>query len=281
MYVLNLNVKFNFVMKTFTYLLLALGCVFTHAQKKDTIIETKFIKSLTLKADRFIGVDDFKNIYYIKNNTLHKKTNNRIFTYTNTQLGEITSVDIKNPLKIILFYKNFNTVLIVDNNLNELTTPINFNNTSFSKNAFLVNSSSNNNLWIYSLDDDTLQLYNYQNHKIQFTTQVLSSYQADFKIKNLLSTYKKCWLIGKNNILHFNEYGTFIENIKLTGFSDATFFKNTLIYLKDNNLYLYYDEVSLPILLKDKISIQSFYVNKNDMYIFDGTTIHRYRIVKK
>ncbi len=279
MCVSNLNAKFNLVMKIFTFLLLSLGCIFAHAQKKDTIIETAFIKSTTLNADKFIGVDDFNNLYYIKNNTFYKKTSKNTYNYTNTQLGEITSVDIKNPLKIILFYRNFNTILLVDNNLNELSRPLNFNNTSFSKNAFLVNGSSNNNLWIYSLDDNTLHLYNYQNHKIQFTTQSLSFYQEGFKVKKIVSTYKNCWLIGEKSVLHFDEYGTFIENIELPNFSDVTFFKNTLIYLKGTNLY-HYDDISVPIHLKDKISIQSFYVNKNDMYIFDGTTIHRYRIVK-
>jgi len=268
-------------MKFILSIFLFLGCIFAHAQKTDTIIEPEFIKSTTLNADRFIGIDDFNNLYYIKNNTFYKKTSQNTYNYTNTQLGEITSVDIKNPLKIILFYKNFNTVLIVDNYLNELSRPINFNNSSFSKDLFLVNGLSNASLWIYSLDDDTLQLYNYQNHKTQFTSQILSSYQFGFKAKNILSTYKGCWLIGENSILHFNQYGTFIENIGLSGLSDVTFFRNNLIYLKDNNLYLYYDKIPVPIHLKDKISIQSFYVNKNDMYIFDGTTIHVYRIVKK
>ncbi|HBK70921.1 MAG TPA: hypothetical protein DDZ39_04565 [Flavobacteriaceae bacterium] len=267
-------------MKYLISVFLIFNLFFVNAQKIDTIIETEFIKKTALKADRFLGVDDFGNLYYIKNNTLTKKTNQKTYNYTNTQLGEISSVDIKNPLKIILFYKNFNTVLIVDNNLNELSRPINFNNSSFSKNIHLVNGSSNNNLWIYSLDDNTMQLYNYQNHKIQFTTQVLSFYQADFKVINLLCTYKDCWVIGENNILHFNEYGTFIEKTELIGFSELAFFKNTFIFLKDTHLYLYNDMASVPIHIKDKISIQSFYVNKNDMYIFDGTTIHVYKIVK-
>ena len=260
-------------MKFFLFFLFFSNTFQLSAQTKDTIIETEPIKSFPLIADIFVGVDGFKNLYYIKNNTLHKKTAKKIFTYTNTQLGEITSVDIKNPLKIILFYRNFNTVLLLDNNLNELTTPINFNNTTFSKNAFLVNGSSNNNLWIYSLDDDTLQLYNYQTQKIPATTQALSFYQFDFKVKKIVSTYKNCWLIGKKNILHFDEYGRFIEKIELTNLTDVVFLKGKFIYLENNNLYSYNYEISAPICIKNKISIQSFYVNKNDMYIFDGTTI--------
>ncbi len=262
-------------MKIVLTFFLFLECFWVQGQHKftDTVVESKFVKSITLKANQFVGFDNFNTIYYIKNNTLYKKTNKKLFTYTNTQLGEITLVDIKNPLKILLFYKNFNTVILLDNNLNELTTPINFNTTSFSKNAFLVNGSSNNNLWIYSLDDDTLQLYNYKTQKIQITTQALSFYQSDFQVKKIVSTYKNCWLIGKKNILHFDEYGTFIENIELPSFTDVVFLKDKLIYLENNNLYSYNYETSIPIHIQDKISIQSFYVNKNDMYIFDGTTI--------
>ncbi|MET2986291.1 hypothetical protein [Aureibaculum conchae] len=249
---------------------------FVYAQE----IEIKFMNQFELTADEFIGVDEFDNIYYIKNNTFYKKDDKKTLSYSNTQLGKITSIDIKNPLKIILFYNDFNTVILLDNKLNELSNRIDFNEALLSKNISLVAGSSNNNLWIYSLDDNTLQTYNYNTKKVTFTSQSLSFSTADFKAKKLVSSYKNCWLIGKNSILQFNEYGTSLNEIEVSDVIDVKLFKENLIYLKDNNLHRLNNDKVTSIALEKEISIESFYINKNEIYIFDGTTIFVFSFLK-
>ncbi len=245
----------------------------TIAQQSDSIINTKFISSNVLDANEFIGVDEFKNLYYLKNNTFYKKNNNETLSYTNTQLGKVTSVDIKNPLKIILFYRDFNSVILLDNKLNELSSRIDFKETFFSKNISLLTGTSNNNLWIYSLDDNTLQRYNYNTKRIEFTSQSLSFNQMAFKAKKLVSSYKNCWLMGEDSIMKFNEYGTYLNEIIVSGIADIELLKEGFIYLKDKNLYKYDNDVSTFVKLEKEISIKSFYINKNEIYIFDGTSI--------
>jgi len=251
------------------------------SQQTDSIITSKFVNSFDLNADEFIGVDKFDNLYYLKSNTLFKKNDLETFSYANTQLGKITSVDIKNPLKIILFYKDFNTVILLDNKLNELANQIDFKSTSLSKNISLVVGSSNNNLWLYSADDNTLQRYNYQTEKIQFTSQSLSFDKTNFKAKKLLSSYKKCWLLGESGILQFNEYGTFLNQKEITDVRDIELLYESYMYLKTNKLYKGDVEIKLPIEFKKGISVESFYVNKNDIYIFDGVTIFVFSFTKK
>ncbi len=242
-------------------------------------IETKLLRDFPLNADEFIGVDDFENYYYIKNNTLHKKTSQQIYTYTNTQLGKITSVDITNPLKILLFYKNFNTVLFLDNRLNELTASINFTSESFSQQIAFVNISSNNNLWLYSLDDNVLQLWNHQTKKVQFTSQPLSSYSDDFKIIQQLSSYKNCWLIGKKVIIKFNEYGVFLEAVAIDNHTHLKPFQKGYMYLKNNKLY-YSSTNFQQIHTEIEGIIKSYSINTKHIYIFDGTKIFVFKILK-
>ena len=118
-------------MKYFAFVVVIIRLFFVQAQE----FKTAFFKDYSLNADKFIGVDDFENSYYINHNNLYKKTAQTIYSYANSQLGEITSVDITNPLKILVFYRDFKTVLLLDNRLNELTTPINFTTESFSSKA--------------------------------------------------------------------------------------------------------------------------------------------------
>lgn len=263
-------------MKYLISVFLLLNLFLVNAQE----IEMEFINQFQLIVDEFIGVDEFENLYYIKNNTFYKKGTKETISYTNTQLGKITSVDIKNPLKIVLFYSDFNTVILLDNKLNELSNRIDFNEELFSKNISLLEGSSNNNLWIYSLDDNTLQLYNYKAKKVGFTSQSLSFSKTDFKAKQLVSSYKNCWLIGENNILEFNEYGTFLNEIQVSGAEDLKLLKEGFIYLKDNKLYKNYNKKVSPVKLEKEISIESFYSNNNEIYIFDGTTIFVFSFLK-
>jgi len=264
-------------MKFFSCLFLFLKLFFVNAQE----VQTEFLKEIDLNADTFIGVDNFESYYYIKNNTLYKKTTEKNYSYTNTQLGKITSADITNPLKILLFYKDFNTVLFLDNKLNELTTSINFTSEAFSEQITSVNISSNNNLWLYNLDNNILQLWNHQTKKVQFASQPLSYYIDNFSANLLLSTYKNCWLIGEGSILKFNEYGIFLASTSIEGYTQVKPFQDGFLYSKDKELFLYKPLQDLQrINFKSEVIIKSFYINSDHIYIFDGTKIFVFRIIK-
>ena len=262
-------------MKFIAYFFILFQLFFVYGQE----INTSFIKDYSLNADKFIGVDDFDNTFYIQNNILYKNTSQGTYTYANTQLGEISSVDITNPLKILVFFRDFNTVLLLDNRLNELTKPINFTTESFSKNIAFASMSSGNNLWLYSFDDNILQLWNHQTRKINFTSQPLTFFNGFEPIKQL-STYESCRLIGKSLMLKFNEYGTFIESYDINN-STIALFKEGYIILNENTL-IYHDSFNKTRLINinQEVFIKSFYINTNHIYIFDGTKIFIFKLSK-
>lgn len=265
-------------MKLFTTFFLFFHLIIVSAQE----ISLEFEMDFSLSADTFIGVDTFENYYYVKNNTFYKKNGQQIFTYTNTQLGKITSIDITNPLKILLFYRGFNTILFLDNRLNELSTPINFTTLSFSKNISFVSVSSNNNLWVYSNDDSVLRLWNHQTKKVQFTSQPISFYQSEFKVLQQFSSYRICWLIGKDAILKFNEYGTFLKLTKIKNFINIKPFNDGYLYVKDGSLYYQNNKMDLlKIQSNIKVDVKNYTINLNHIYIFDGTKIFVFKIIKK
>jgi WD40 repeat protein len=264
-------------MKCFVSLFFLFQISFIQAQN----IEIKFVKSFLLEVDQFIGVDNFDNLYFIKDQTLFKKTELETFSYTNNKYGSISSVDISNPLKILIFYKDFNTVLFLDNNLNELTTSINFLNENLVDNVSFANISSNNNLWLFSLDDNKLKLWNLKTKNTIFISQPLSYYRSNFKPLKQMSSYKYCWVIGENGALKFNEYGTFVEGKKIENTDDLTPFKNGYIYLNNSKLN-YWDSSDKNHLLEigTDVIIKTYKVNSDHIYIFDGTQIFVYKFIK-
>src|SRR5690606_23871748 len=82
--------------------------------------ELKFISTIAVEADLYFGKDALGYDYFSKNNVLYKQKNSEKWEYKNLSLGKITLVDLINPLKILVFYQDFNSVVLLDNQLSEI-----------------------------------------------------------------------------------------------------------------------------------------------------------------
>ena len=74
----------------------------------------------TLKKDKekkIVAIDKLGNEYSINENEISK--NDNLF-FSDFSLGNISSIDLYNPLKIKVWYGNYNTLIILDNFLNEM-----------------------------------------------------------------------------------------------------------------------------------------------------------------
>ncbi|MEN8187494.1 MAG: hypothetical protein ABFR05_10240 [Bacteroidota bacterium] len=238
-------------------------------------IKTEFIAETPLKADKFIGIDVLDNIYYIQNNILYKKNTSETLVYSNVKLGKITSVNIQNPFKIILLYKDYNSVIVLDNKLNELTQAITFSNTNIS----LVSYASENNLWIYSKDNNTLQLFDYQNETINLTTQPLSFYHENFMANDLFSSNDNVWLFNQKGVLQFNQYASFIEFHNIKNVELIFPFKKGFVYIRNDELLFFDNGVSSLISINFPKGKNEIYFNKGKIYIFHNGILFQYRIL--
>ncbi len=238
-------------------------------------IQTELISKIPLMADSFIGVDELENIYYIQNNILHKKNIRENLVYSNVKLGEITSVNINNPFKIILLYKDYNSVVVLDNKLNELTQAITFLDTNIS----LVSYASENDLWVYSRDNNILQLYNYQNKTINLTTQPLGFYQENFMADNLFSNNENIWLFNKTGILQFNQYTSFINFYDITNVEKIFPYKKGFIYFQNDKLFFIDNENKKLISIELPQGKNDFFFNKGKINIYNNGTLYYYKIL--
>lgn len=258
-------------MKTKLFLLFILNICFSFAQD----IETEFVSETLLVADKFIGVDELENIYYIQNNILHKKNIREILVYSNLELGEITSVNINNPFKIILLYKDYNSVVVLDNKLNELTNAITFFNTNIS----LVSYASENNLWVYNRDNNILQLYDYKNKTFDLTTQPLSFYQENFMVNGIFSNNENIWLSNQTGILQFNQYISFIKFYDIVNVEKIFPFRNGFVYNQNNKLYFSDNNITSLFSIVFPQGKNEIYFNKGNIYIFNDDTLFQYKIL--
>src|SRR3972149_5745424 len=87
----------------------------------------------------FFEIDQLGNFYLINSNTLVQYSPNLVKKqqYTNNFSGKVTHIDVNDPLRILLFYKDFNQVVFLDRALSLLGSPVDLGQLGFTNVALV------------------------------------------------------------------------------------------------------------------------------------------------
>ena len=260
-------------MKTTVLLLLLFYSVFGNAQSGQLSVLP--LSSIDFKADSFVGYDKFGFAYFIENNAIIKKKDSIQVEYKNVSLGRIAKVDLNNPLKILLFYENFNTVVLLDNQLNEIQQ-IRFSENRIPIVVAATGNADQNRLWIYNSLTQQIGLYDHQNNEYKtITTPSIGNikyYDSD------LSYFQ--WIDENRNRFACNVYGN-VSPLGQAPVADRMRFvnENWIFYSKENLLYAVdiKNNKEYPIQIAEK-SFISFYATPQILSIFTTSGITNYKI---
>ncbi len=256
------------------FLFFLLICQFGIAQSLTPVSKIPFV------ADRFVGLDNYKNTYFIKNRVLHKQGPDGNFIFNDLQLGRITSVDIINPLKIVMFFQDTNTVVLLDNKLNEIER-INFNNLPQFLNVSTATNAGNNSLWLFNVDTQQLELYNYGSK-----LQTVVSQPFPGKLISQASNFNYCFTLTEKKMRAFNIYGSILNETASEGYEKIIQQNENLVALKENGLYyipdfamkdetISHETTKLPL---TEITIKDLQLTNDFLYIYDGENLHTFTL---
>ena len=236
-------------------------------------IDATLISKINLKTDNLVGIDNFGTFYYINNSTFTKNQDSKLTTYSNVQLGKLTAANAFNTLKINLFYKNFNTVVLLDNRLSEIYR-INFNSIQPYKNVTHISTGYDTTIWVFNQDTQQLELYDYKNNTTRAKTLPVQSNVLDLK-----SNYNYCWLLTENFLYTYNYFGSIISKIKNEGFTAIAEDNGNLI-IKQNNQLLYKakDSDKLTPIKMPQLLINQFLLTNETLYIYDNEMLHQFQL---
>ena len=187
-------------------------------------------------ADTFIGYDKFGARYGIRDNVFFKSADGISAEYRNLSLGRISRVDLQNPLSILLFYEDFNTVVTLDNQLNEIRA-INFSENNPPIVAAAAGMAAQNRFWIYEAVSQQIGLYDYLNNKHTVLTQPLRGdmlhYESDFNYFYWIDeqyNWYACDMFGK---ISFQGTVPEYDHIIIAGIQLLFYTKDGTIYVRD------------------------------------------------
>jgi hypothetical protein len=250
----------------------------TFAQQEN--VDLKPIIEINKKTD-FITTDKLGNVYAVNGDEISKYDQNGKFLQKNSikSLGKITALDVTNPLKILVFYKDYNKIVFVDNMLAQSGNLIDLSALGYDQ-ATLASTSHDNSFWIYNLLnfelvrlDFNMVVTNQSGNIAQLTGKGISPV-------SLIESNNMVYLCDSvEGIFMFDVFGTFIKNIPLKGIIQFQV-ENNLIYFINNkgfgsfNIeFLKENEVALPT--KEALQVR---LQKNRVFVRTADKIIYYSI---
>jgi hypothetical protein len=205
--------------------------------------DSAFSLTKTLQADvADFTVDNVGNIYLLsKNNQLKKLDPNgdslAVFNAV-TRFGDIYFIDVTNPLKILLYYKDFATIVEVDRFLNILNT-IDLRSLGIFQ-VKAIGLAYDNNLWVYDELDAKLKRIGDDGTLIDQTTDFRQLFDTVPDPALITDQGGLVYLYDPaKGVYAFDHYGTLKSHVQINGWKDFTVIDKNLIGRNDRYFLKY------------------------------------------
>ncbi len=218
----------------------------------------------------FLAVDNFSSFYSASNNSVLKFSNEGKFLYRYEEFnyGKIGMIDVSNPMKMLVFYPDFMTVVTLDKFLSPLTT-YNFFQLGY-QNISAVASSTDGRIWFYDNTDFKLKKID-EAGKVFLESQPLNvlleqAPNPNFMLERDSKVYMNDTAIG---ILVFDIFGSYEKTIPLKGLKKFQILQDQIVYFDNHQLNSYSSltldlkslalpdssDVSLAVLEKERLAV--------------------------
>ena len=251
------------------------------AAGNDTTLHLLKEKSISGSFTNFY-TDNLGNIFLISANNQVKKINQNfdsvgIFSDVR-RYGDVYNLDVNNPLKIVVYYRDFTTILVLDRFLNIRNT-IDLRNAGILQ-AKAVAQSYDNNYWVFDelnskikkIDDNGTVLLESPDFRVLFSYEYNPQHIIDTDGALYLYDTNKGWMI-------FDYYGAYKKHIDVTGWKDVSVYRTVLkgvdsniVYTINANTYSQ-QKISTGLDLSNSLKVQQqpdklFVLHKNELSLY-------------
>jgi hypothetical protein len=243
----------------------------------------RFLKKIEYPVSSFT-VDNLGELYIINIDNQLKKCDEQgdsigVFNQV-TKYGKLSYVEVQNPWKAILFYKNYSTIVLLDKYLNVLSS-INLRK----QNIFQVNAlttSYDNNIWLYDEQDNKLKKIDDSGNKLFETTDFRLLFDSVPSPQKIIDSDGYVYLYDPEKGLYiFDYYGSFKNKLPFLHWTDIAIIDKQIYGFDKENLYRYRSPLPdakkyiLPPELRDNNSIK---VNNHRMYVLKNQELKTYTL---
>ena len=210
------------------------------------------------------AVDNLDNVYVLTSTDQLKKYNSggdSVAIFNNVKkFGKISSIDVSNPLKVLLYYKDFSTIVVLDRLL-AIRNTIDLRR----QNIFQVNAiaqSYDNNIWLYDEGDSKLKKIDDDGRLLMETADFRLLFSQAPVIKNICDQEGFVYLYDPQlSVFVFDYYGALRNKILIAGWEDFKVAGKYIFGINNDTLHRYeintfrVDEEKLPGPLNNSLKV--------------------------
>ncbi len=269
------NQKLLFILHTLYFIIFSSYC------NAQTVLDSsKLVSEFTVNA-KFVQADDMGNLYIVSpTNQLYKYnySGKVLATLNYNYNGNISSLDVSNPMEIYVFYKEINRVLLLDNNLayrGELDlTKLNITQ------AAAIARSFDNGIWVFDLGDLQLKKISKDGILSQSSGNIKQFTQTDFIPNHLSDNTNQIMLCNDSVCLLFDVFAAYFKTVKYKNSQNFQLGNNQIFETNQSQI----NSIDLKMGIRNIVYTfpdfqKSFwtYINKENVILFTKNIISVYR----
>jgi hypothetical protein len=241
----------------------------------------KFIKAIPGDFVYF-NVDNLDNIYLLSSTNQLKKINlngDSIGVYNNVRsYGQLYSIDVSNPLKTLVYYRDFSSVVELDRQLAMLNTSDLRSQSIFSVKA--IATSYDNNIWLFDEGDRKLKKIDDNGNTLSETVDFSSLFDSIPSPVKITDKDGFVYLYDPAKGFYiFDYYGAMKNKLPFLHWHSVEVIGKTMYGFDSTTLYAYelnsfnLRQYALPDVFKDALQIK---ISNNKVYLLkkEGITVY-------
>lgn len=220
----------------------------------------------------FFDLDILGQLYFVKGSELKKYSpdGELLQNYSNLYLGDITLIDVSDPMNLLVYYQDINQIVMLDNQLSIKNSPIDLNDLGYGQ-ANLTCLSYSNGFWVF--DPISQSLIRFNNLLEESDNSGNLKNITGYQIHPLQLIERDNQLILKDKefgIFVFDRFGNYIKRIPFNDIDDI-YIRSGVWQMLKNDTSLFFNPSNLQI---DTIPIK--HKNINEFRLNTKSSYYRY-----
>lgn len=240
-----------------------------------------FLKKISGDITAFT-VDNLDNVYLINSGDQLKKLDangDSVAVFNNVRkTGKVSCIDVSNPLRVLLYYKDFSTVVVLDRLLN-VRNSIDLRQQDIFQ-VQVIGLSYDNKIWLYDEFEHRLKKIDEDGKLLFATADFRQLFGEPYSFSSISDQDGLLYLYDKSKgVLVFDYYGTLKNRIPLTGWENFKVSGKYIFGTRNDSLLRYQpavflsEEIKLPPPFRQALSIRftssrAYALKKNELEIY-------------
>lgn len=190
-----------------------------------------------------MAVDNLHNLYLLTPTDQLKKFNaqgDSVSVYNQSKrFGKLYSMDATNPLKLLLYYRDFSTIVILDRLLSIRST-IDLRQQNIMQ-ASAIGLSYDNNIWVFDALNNKLKKIDEFGATLSESTDFRTVFPQSFVPEKIIDYNGSVYLYDPaQGVAIFDYYGTLQKRLPIKGWKNIAILDKQIIGTDNKHIYTYY-----------------------------------------